>query len=138
MSTQQILLFAGGFVASLVLTLALVAVVVVKLPADFFVRPRRTPFAGLNPVLRIVLIGLKNLLGIAVIAVGLVLSLPGMPGQGFMMILIGVMLVDFPGKQRFQRWMVRKKRIARALNWIRAKFRQPNFAIPHDPDPASP
>lgn len=43
----------------------------------------------------------RNLLGLCIIALGIFLSLPGIPGQGILTILVGVMVLDFPGK----RWL---------------------------------
>jgi hypothetical protein len=40
----------------------------------------------------------KNALGVLLVAIGVVLSIPGVPGQGLLTILLGVMLLDFPGK----------------------------------------
>ena len=45
----------------------------------------------------------KNTLGVLLVLIGIVLSLPGVPGQGLLTILIGVIMLDLPGKQRFER-----------------------------------
>jgi hypothetical protein len=37
---------------------------------------------------------------------GIILALPGVPGQGILTVLIGVMLLEFPGKRRLERAIV--------------------------------
>ena len=39
----------------------------------------------------------KNMAGVLLVVLGILLSLPGVPGQGILTILLGIMLLDFPG-----------------------------------------
>jgi hypothetical protein len=64
---------------------------------------------------------LKNVGGVALILVGIVLSFPGIPGQGILTILVGLMLTDLPGVRRLERSLARRRRVKRALDAIRAK-----------------
>jgi len=52
-----------------------------------------------------------------------------LPGQGVMTVLIGVALLDFPGKHRLQRWIVGRRGVLDALNWIRRKRGRPPFSL---------
>ena len=44
-----------------------------------------------------------------------------LPGQGLLTILLGVTLLDFPGKFRMQKWVISRKGVLDSINWIRAK-----------------
>jgi hypothetical protein len=49
-----------------------------------------------------------------------------MPGQGLLTIAVAVMLLDFPGKFRLQRWLVKRESVWRTINWLRNRAkRQP-------------
>lgn len=105
-----IAIFAVSFVGSL----ALVTILIVRMPADAFAK-ERPPRNLLSSVLR-------NLLGIALVLVGIVLSVPGVPGQGILTILVGLMLTDLPGVRRLERAIVRRPAVRRALDAIRRRF----------------
>jgi len=77
----------------------------------------------------------RNLLGLVLIAVGIVLSLPLVPGQGLLTILIGLVLVDFPGRRRLELGLVRRRGVLAALNRIRARFGRPALAPPEPQAP---
>jgi len=50
-----------------------------------------------------------------------------LPGQGILTILAGLVLLDFPGKFLFLRWLVRKEKVLKSLNWIRKKGKKEPF-----------
>lgn len=127
---REIGIFAAIVVASLAVSLAITAAVLVRLPAGYFVQQKRSFMPDAGRPLRAVVLVLKNLLGYAVIAIGIAMSIPGVPGQGFLTILIGLMLVDFPGKYRVERWMIRRRAIRSAANWVRRKAGKPDFEKP--------
>ena len=72
---------------------------------------------------------LKNLLGIAVVILGLLLSLPGIPGQGVLTVLIGLMLIDFPGKMRLERWLIQIPRVRNAVDRLRQRYGKPPLIL---------
>lgn len=109
---------------ALALGLAVLALVVARLPQDYFVRDRSRGRRSL--VLRI----LKNVLGVALMVAGLVLSLPLIPGPGFLALLLGLSLTDLPGKRRFIRAVVRKPGVSRRLNALRRRLGRPSFELP--------
>ncbi len=59
----------------------------------------------------------KNLLGVAIVLLGIALLV--LPGQGLLTILIGVVLIDFPGKYKFQRWLISREPVHKSANWLR-------------------
>jgi len=94
---------------------------IVRLPADYFHYHARRPvlWSTLHPVLRLVLLLGKNLFGCILIVMGLAMLV--LPGQGLLTILIGILLLDFPGKFMFERWLISRKPILRTSNWLRKK-----------------
>jgi hypothetical protein len=124
-------LAAALCVASLAISLAATGMVVVRLPADYFLREKRPlPFEGRSVWLRVAArVGL-NLLGMVLIATGIVMSLPGVPGQGLLTILLGLMLVDIPGKRRVELLILRRKLVHRAVDRLRRRFDRAPLEIP--------
>jgi hypothetical protein len=127
---QSALLSLLVFVITFAASLAIVSLVLVKLPATYFKRSHdRTFLANRPPMIRGLAIVAKNLLGVVLVAVGIVLSLPGVPGQGMLTILLGIMLLDFPGKQRFEYWLVSRPKILNAINKLRHRFSKPELVL---------
>ena len=84
---------------------------------------------GHHPILRVLGIAAKNLAGTVLILLGIIMALPGVPGQGFLTILIGLTLVDFPGKRKLERSLVRRKAVLGAVNQLRARFGRPDLEV---------
>jgi len=72
----------------------------------------------------------RNLVGFLLIMIGAVLAIPGIPGQGLLTILVGLFLVDFPGRERLERRIARRPAILSALNRLRARFGRPPLRPP--------
>lgn len=121
--------FASGlFVATFVLSILVVGFLLVRLPATFFLDSHcRDLWVDQHPVLRTLGHILKNLIGVALIVVG-VIMLVG-PGQGILTILIGVILLDFPGKRQLERKLVARPKVLAAINRLRARFGRPPLVL---------
>jgi hypothetical protein len=131
----SIAIAAAISIASIVISLIAAAWVAVRIPVDYFVvRDRPLPFAGHSWPLRVGARVVQNVLGLFLIALGIVLSLPGVPGQGLLTILLGVMLADLPGKRRLERRIVKRPVVHRAINRVRARWNKPPIDVPHAED----
>jgi len=128
---ETLLLWAGalsalGFIASL----ALLPWLVVRIPPDYF--HQRHPFLDelryRHPVLRWTLFLLKNLFGILVLLMGIAMLV--LPGQGLITIMIGLLLLNFPGKFALERWVVTRPGVLRAINWMRGRYGHPPITLP--------
>jgi hypothetical protein len=111
-----------GIAISLVLaigSIALVVLVVIQWPADHF-KPH-VHGAGAVPRHWLASIG-KNVAGVVLILLGLVMALPGIPGQGFLTMIVGLTMLDFPGKRDLERRLIGRPRILRTINRLRARF----------------
>lgn len=103
--------------------------IVVKLPKDAFAKLKGPTWLDHQPVaVRLPLRLLKNVLALALVAVGIAMLV--LPGQGVLAILLGVMLGDFPGKVKLQRWILAKPKVMKSLNWLRGKFSKPPLDRP--------
>ncbi len=119
------LLSIGTFVFSLVA----LPLVIVRLPADYFVSRPLRDWPARRPALHLLLVVLKNMLGYVFVVAGVAMLV--LPGQGLLTILIGVMLLDFPGKRRLERRIIQIPRLMQAANWMRVRYGQPPF-VPGD------
>src|SRR5262245_883245 len=71
-----------------------VAWLLIKLPATYFCDAYpRDAWGGRHPVLRWIGLFLKNLMGVLLVVLGGILTLPGIPGPGILMLVLGVMLL---------------------------------------------
>jgi hypothetical protein len=98
-------------------------VVIVGLPADFFVRsPQQRSVQHAHRALRLALVVAKNILGVLVFVVGFVMALPLVPGPGVLFMLLGLGLVDFPGKRSVELRLLRESHVLSSVNRMRARF----------------
>ena len=117
-------------VVTFVVSIAVVTFVLVKLPANYFHSSHDREFlVHRHPVLRAFGIFAKNLLGLVLVGFGVVMSLPGVPGQGVLTILLGIMLLDFPGKRVLETRIVSRPRVNGAVNALRARFGKPPLLL---------
>ena len=113
------LLTAGSF--------AIVLRILLALPPDYFQSERALGTSWTAVRLA------RNAAGLVLIAVGLILSIPGVPGQGALTVLTGILLVDFPRRRSLERALVRRPGVLPALNRLRARFNRPPLRPPGSP-----
>jgi hypothetical protein len=108
---------AGIFVASLLIMPALI----VRIPTDYFAHEQRPPsrWATQHRVVRLAILIGRNVLGLVLVLGGLAMIV--MPGQGLLTLFAGIVLIDFPRKYDFERWLVRHRWVHQPLNWLRRK-----------------
>jgi len=120
---RKVLIGAGIFLVSFFANLGIVSLILVKIPADHFSKSRKTKFwSGPRPWLHAAKVIGKNIGGILLVALGVVLSLPGVPGQGLLTVLLGIMLLDFPGRHRLEQKLLSKPSIVNTINKLRGRF----------------
>ena len=127
---QSVLIWVLIFVGTFSINLAIVSFILVKLPKDYFSKNRKTKFwAGPRPWLHALKVIGKNIAGVLLVVLGIILSLPGVPGQGLLTVLLGVMLLDFPGRQRLEQKLLSRPSIQKAINGLRARFDKPPLEL---------
>lgn len=115
----------GLSIALAIGSVALAVAIIVRWRPDHFVRDHVAETPKQHPVARTLALIAKNVLGGVVILLGMVMALPGIPGQGLLLMIVGVTILDFPGKRRLERRLIARPRILRSINKLRARFGHP-------------
>ncbi|MEK7468990.1 MAG: hypothetical protein AAB074_16575 [Planctomycetota bacterium] len=120
---------SGESLASLLLMAALAvlasfavcALFLVYMPADYFSLKRRppTPRVGLRGNF---IYWARNVGGLLLLALGLILAIPGVPFPGTLLFLIGFSITDFPSKRRMQRMILERPAVQGRINALRRRF----------------
>ena len=127
---RGVLLGALLFLVTFSINLAIVSFVLVKIPANYFSKDHSRSFLSDRPqVIRYLGVVGKNLLGALLVALGIILSVPGVPGQGLLTILLGIMLLDFPGKRSLEYKLVSRPTVFKTINKLRHKFGKPDLIL---------
>ncbi len=113
---------AATFVGSLVA----VPIVVIRMPSDYFLRNSRAEMP--RTLWQLVRRALKNLLGGVLLVMGLAMLV--LPGQGLLTMLLGISLIDFPGKRSLQLRLLRFRGVRRSVDWMRLRSRKPPLQMP--------
>ena len=117
---QEIVWMAGGSVVVGATGMLAACIAIVMLPADYFQQEQGSKNkSGGNPAWRIG----RNILGWLLIVGGVAMLI--LPGPGLVIVLLGIMLADFPGKSRVQRWILSRGSVLKSANWLRRKFGKP-------------
>lgn len=115
--------------AAVVSFVAVVAIVVAWRP-DRFKGEHDTGSGARRPlVLHVLAVVAKNVGGVLLVALGLMMAVPGVPGQGLLTALIGLSLLSFPGKRRLERRLIRRPLVLRTVNRLRRRFQRPPLEL---------
>lgn len=130
LSWNQIIFGAGLFLVSLIISFLAIAIVMVKIPANYFSPHYEQSFLpNTHWTVRWGAVILKNLLGVFLILLGILLSLPGVPGQGLLTILLGLIMLDIPGKRPLEAKIIQRPAILSAINNLRFRFKKPPLIL---------
>ncbi|HQX56803.1 MAG TPA: hypothetical protein PLP07_12815 [Pyrinomonadaceae bacterium] len=122
----NVLLGVSLFLVSLTLSFAAIGIVMVKIPPRYFAAHYERDFLPGSPwLVRWGAVILKNIFGVFLILLGIVLSLPGIPGQGILTILLGLIMLDIPGKRPIEARIIQRPTVLAAINKLRAKYNKP-------------
>ena len=128
LTLTTVLFGAGVFIGSIVLSLVIVGIVMVKIPANYFrssyqhtFLPNSSWFTRWGAVVG------KNIAGLVLVIAGIVMLVG--PGQGILTILIGLILMDIPGKRPLEARLIKRPVILAAVNNFRAKYNKPPLVM---------
>jgi hypothetical protein len=107
-------------IALVALSIAFVPRFLATLPADHLHSTAPPPHAALP--LRI----LRNALGVVLVLCGVAMLV--LPGQGLLTLLVGVLLLDFPGKRKLERQLLSRPKVLAIVNKLRAHRGSPPLA----------
>ena len=117
------LLWGATVVSVLVFVVSVVVVplLAARIPADYFAQARRPrgEWGERHEVLRWVVRVGKNVLGVLLIVAGAAMLV--LPGQGIATMIVGFLLMDFPGKYGIEKRLVRRAWVRRPVDWLRRR-----------------
>ncbi len=125
---EALILFS---IVSFVLTLLIVPAIIIRLPADYFSTRHRHALPVQHPLLKYPLLFFKNLLGAVFVVMGIIMLFT--PGQGLITLLTGMMIMNYPGKYRFERWLIVRFGLLKPINWYRARHHKAPLEKPASP-----
>ena len=126
----NVLLGIGLFLGSLLISFLAIGIVMVKIPANYFSSHYKQDFLPNSSwIVRWGAVIAKNIFGIFLIALGIVLSLPGVPGQGILTILLGLIMIDIPGKRPLEARIIKRPTVLAALNRLRERYGKPPLEL---------
>lgn len=110
-------------------SLLVIPLVAARIPADYFCAHRRGPtlWRRRHPGLRLMVLILKNVLGLVLFLAGMLMLF--LPGQGLLTIFLGIMLMDFPGKYRLEKFIISRGPVLRGINWLRQRSGVPPLEV---------
>lgn len=130
LSFGQIMLFVGLFLSSVIFSFLVIGIVMVKIPANYFSSHYTRDFMPNSRwIVRWGAVIAKNLLGVFLILLGIILSLPGVPGQGILTILLGLIMLDIPGKRPLEARIIKRPPVRNAINKLRIRFNKPPLIL---------
>ena len=109
--------------------LAITPFIVAAIPDDYFEQNKRPklyykPFSIAWLIKKI----FKNILGITLLLCGIAMLV--LPGQGLLTLMIGLFLMDYPGKYRLEKKLLTYPFILNSINWLRKKRKKNLFKLP--------
>ncbi|MFM9903735.1 MAG: hypothetical protein ACKVQJ_04095 [Pyrinomonadaceae bacterium] len=126
----SILLGVGLFLVSLTISFAAIGIVMVKIPSNYFSSHYQRDFLPDSPwMVRWGVVIVKNIAGIFLILLGIILSIPGVPGQGILTILLGLIMIDIPGKRPLEARIIKRPAVLAAINKLRARYQKPPLEL---------
>ncbi len=111
-------------ILQVIISYAAIIFVMIKLPADYF----SSSYAkNQNPDKRFLIrwggVILKNLIGVLLIIAGIVMVVT--PGPGGLTILLGLIMMDIPGKRPLEAKLIQRPAVLSAINKLRSRYNKP-------------
>ena len=115
-------------------TLIAIPFILVRLPADYFdVRVPRPWMQNHHPVLRVAGHVVKNAVGAVFVFAGFLMLF--LPGQGVLTMLIGISMLDFPGKRKLEAKLVGQPTVLSVINSMRKRRGKPPLVLAPEDTP---
>ena len=120
----------GVSVISLLLGAFLTPVMILRIPPDYFVPERRERLIrrSRHPALHALILAAKNMIGALLLLAGFAMLF--LPGQGLLTLFAGLIVMNYPGKYRLERWLVRRPYVLSAMNWLRVRRNRRPLEVP--------
>ena len=122
LENNSYILFYLGIISVLIFIFSIVGLrlFIIAIPSDYFINKKRVSALRDSSILLWVFYKIfNNIIGYIFIAIGLLALV--LPGQGILMILIGLMMSDYPKKFDLEKKIIKINTVRKGVNWIRIK-----------------
>ena len=130
-SSETLIWLAALSIVFFIGTLIAIPFILVRLPADYFdIRVPRPWMQDHHPVLRVAGHIVKNAVGAVFLLAGFLMLF--LPGQGVLTMLIGISMLDFPGKRKIEAKLIGQPTVLNVINSMRKKYGKPPLVLAPD------
>lgn len=130
-SSETLIWLAALSIVFFIGTLIAIPFILVRLPADYFdIRVPRPWMQDHHPVLRVAGHIVKNAVGALFLFAGFLMLF--LPGQGVLTMVIGISMLDFPGKRKIEAKLIGQPTVLNVINSMRKKYGKPPLVLAPD------
>jgi len=129
---SDLLFFLGSLsIFILIISVFMMVLIISFLPEDYFKSENRNLISSVQnsryPLLKLLVLITKNFFGVLLLLSGILMLV--LPGQGILTIITGLVFMDYPGKYKFERKLLRQKGVINSINWIRSRLSKPSLKV---------
>ena len=107
-----------------IISLLLMPYLLGLMPSNYFLKNSEKQLK-INKPFDLIKLTLKTLIGFILLIAGIIMLVT--PGQGLVSILLGLFLMEFPGKRQLELKLINHNPTFKTLNWLRSKANKPPF-----------
>ena len=131
MNSDLLFLLGSLSIFILVISVFMMVLIISFLPEDYFKSENRNLISSVQnsryPLLKLLVLITKNFFGVLLLLSGILMLV--LPGQGILTIITGLVFMDYPGKYKFERKLLRQKGVINSINWIRSRLSKPSLKV---------
>jgi len=131
MNSDLLLLLGSLSIFILIISVFMMVLIISFLPEDYFKSENRNLISSVQnsryPLLKLLVLITKNFFGVLLLLSGILMLV--LPGQGILTIITGLVFMDYPGKYKFERKLLRQKGVINSINWIRSRLSKPSLKV---------
>ena len=131
MNSDLLFLLGSLSIFILIISVFMMVLIISFLPEDYFKSDNRNLISSVQnsryPLLKLLVLITKNFFGVLLLLSGILMLV--LPGQGILTIITGLVFMDYPGKYKFERKLLRQKGVINSINWIRSRLSKPSLKV---------
>lgn len=131
MNSDLLFLLGSLSIFILIISVFMMVLIISFLPEDYFRSENRNLISSVQnsryPLLKLLVLITKNFFGVLLLLSGILMLV--LPGQGILTIITGLVFMDYPGKYKFERKLLRQKGVINSINWIRSRLSKPSLKV---------
>jgi len=131
MNSDLLFLLGSLSIFILIISVFMMVLIISFLPEDYFKSENRNLISSVQnsryPLLKLLVLITKNFFGVLLLLSGILMLV--LPGQGILTIITGLVFMDYPGKYKFERKLLRQKGVINSINLIRSRLSKPSLKV---------